>query len=63
MEHVDPDQVTDAKTVFDELRNLAMRLQTDPTEPLKRDRSFFTTSPDSAKKCRTLQSQPTDASM
>ena len=63
VEHVDLDQVTDAKTVFDKIRNLATCLQTDPTEPLKRDRSFFTTSPDSAKKCRTLQSQPTDASM
>ncbi len=62
-EHVEADQVADAQRVFSKLRNLAMRLRADPTEPLKRDRSFFGTPPDSANKCRTLQSQPTDASM
>ena len=63
VEHVEPDQVVRAQTVFSKLRKLAMRLQSDPQETLKRNQSNFSTPPDSANKCRTLESQPTDASM
>ena len=63
VEHVEPDQVVSAQTVFSKLRKLVMHLQSDPQETLKRNRSNFSMPPDSANKCRTLQSQPTDASM